>query len=273
MTTLLQKVGFVGVIDDYVVDMRRRGLADGTIYKRQRCLEMLAEHHPLHAVTSEEIQAFLDRRELGARARYGWLSHLSMFFSWAVAHERLERNPATRLQRPKLRRLIPDPTPEIEVAAAIGLGTPMLSAWITLMGYAGLRCCEVASLRGEYIDLHAGTLRVVGKGDKPREIPIHPKVAAVLADAPLVGSVYINPGTGTEYTPQQVSRLVGLHLRACGCTHKRAHLLRHRFASQLLELGADIATVGELLGHESLDTTRGYAAVSMRRMRMAVETI
>lgn len=263
----------VDAIDDYVLEMRRRGLAAGTISKRQRCLEMLDDEHPLDVVTSEEIQAFLDRRDLNARSRYGWLSHLSMFFEWATANEHVERNPTARLTRPKMRRLVPDPTPEHEVDAAIENGTPLLAAWVTLMAYAGLRCCEVASLRGEYIDRAAGTLRVVGKGDKPRVIPMHPKVAAVLVDAPFVGTVFINSATGTAFAPQQVSRFVGMHLRACGCTHKRAHRLRHRFASQLLESGADIATVGELLGHESLDTTRSYAAVSMRRMREAVRLI
>jgi len=260
----------MAVIDSYVLDMERRGLAAGTVEKRRRCVEILARKHELSSVTSEEIQAFLDTRQLGARTRYCWLSHLSTFYVWAVANEWYTRNPVAKLQRPKLRRLVPDPTPEHEVFAAMRAGTPLLRCWVTLMAFAGLRCGEVASLRAEDIDPTSCTLRVTGKGETPREIPMHPFVARELDGAPRRGWVFTDPATGQPYTPAQVSKLVGRHLRAIGATHDNAHRLRHRFASALLEAGADIADVSQLLGHASLATTQGYAQASLRRMRRAL---
>lgn len=261
-------------VDDYALEMRRRGLAPGTIERRVRCITVLARQHDLERVTGKDIQAFLDARGLQPRTRYAWLSHLSLFFEWCVINELVDKNPCVKLRRPKLGRLIPNPTPEHEVERAVAMATTaVMRSWVTLMAFAGLRCAEVAGLRGENFDRGAGTLRVTGKGNKTRVVPVHPRVDAVLRDAPAMGWVYVEAATGLPYSPPQVSKLVGRHLRACGLTHTRAHLLRHRFASALLDSGADIAVVAELLGHESLETTRGYAAVKLRQMRAAIELL
>ena len=261
-------------VADWVVSMERRGLSPATVYRRRRCVELVYAEFGAFDVTTEEVESFLDRRGLSTRTRYCWISHLGAFYQWAVAHERLDRNPVARLQRPKLGRLVPHPTPEREVRAAIAAApTELLRQWIVLMAFAGLRCCEVASLLGENLDFDAGTIRVVGKFEKPRLIPMHPLVRAELEGCRAAGPVFVDAGTGQPYHPQRVSRLVGLHMRAVGATHVRAHRLRHRFATVLLDAGVDIAVVAELLGHESIETTRGYAAVGFRHLERAVALI
>lgn len=261
-------------LTDWVVSMERRGLSPATLYRRRRCVELLYAECGGLDITTEEVEAFLDRRDLSTRTRYCWISHLALFYVWAVANERLERNPVARLQRPKLGRLVPRPTPEREVSEAITAApTKLLRQWIVLMAFGGLRCCEVASLEGSNIDFEDGRVRVIGKFQKERIVPMHPAVRAELEGSPRVGPVFIDPGTGQPYHPQRVSRLVGLHMRAAGCTHVRAHQLRHRFATVLLRAGVDIVFVAELLGHESVETTRGYAEVGFDHLERAVALI
>lgn len=260
-------------VNDWVLSMERRGLSPATIYRRERCVQLLFDELGTIRVSTEEIEGFLDRRHLGNRTRYCWISHLGKFYEWAVVNEKMAKNPIARLQRPKMGRLVPHPTPEREVTAAIaGAPTALLKSWITLMAFAGLRCCEIATLQGENIDHDANTMRVVGKFQKTRVIPMHRLVRKELERVGN-GPIYIDPGTGKPYHPQRVSRLVGLHLREMGGTHVRAHRLRHRFATALLAEGVDIAIVAELLGHESIETTRGYAQVGFNRLEQAVALI
>jgi integrase/recombinase XerC len=116
-------------------------------------------------------------------------------------------------------------------------------------------------------------LRVVGKGDKPRVIPMHPTVVEVLASAAPIGFVLRDAALDKPYLPATVSRLGGKYLASLGFTNRNMHRLRHRFGSALLEAGVDITTVADLIGHENLNTTRGYALVPSARMRRAVDLL
>lgn len=264
----------LATLDAYTETMRRRGFAAGTIDKRRRSVELIAAECRLAELTPELFEAFLDARQLSHRSRYCWLSHVSVFYQWAVLHEIYSRNPIAKLQRPKLRRLLPNPTREAEVEVAIAKApTATMRAWIVLAAFAGLRCCEIATLRGEDIDRDARKFRVVGKGDKERVIPMHARVLDVLADAPRVGYVFRDAALDEPYRPATVSRLGGTYLESLGLRNDNMHQLRHRFGTALLEVGADITTVADLMGHENLNTTRGYALVTNKRMRNAVDLL
>ena len=220
------------------------------------------------------LDAFLDARQLNHRTQYCWLSHLSMFYQWAVMHDIFDRNPIAKMQRPKMSRLLPKPTQESEVDKALANApTETMRAWVVLGAFAGLRCCEIATLRGEDIDRDAGTFRVVGKGSKPRVIPMHSKVREVLESAPPVGYVFRDAALDEPYLPATVSRVGGKYLASLGISNRSMHQLRHRFGSALLETGADITTVADLMGHENLNTTRGYTMVSNQRIRSVVDLL
>jgi site-specific recombinase XerD len=263
------------VVALYEQHLTRKNLSRATIQRRLRCVELLRyECGDLFDLGADDVETFLDKRALGPVTRTNWLSHLGSFYGWAVVHEHTARNPIARLTRPRLRRKLPRPISELELRRALAESrSAMLTCWLLLGAYAGLRCMEIAGLRGEQVDLDRGELRVVGKGDKERVVPIHDKVAAALE--PFCGGpgpLFIGSITGDSFTPAQVSRLIGGHFRRCGI-NATAHQLRHRFASQILEETGDIAIVAELCGHESLETARIYAEVSNRRKRSAVDLL
>jgi integrase len=272
-----REAGTVGdMIDTYAAWMRRRSLAQGTIDKRVGVLRLVERAGPLETLDHETIERFLDGRQgrtgpLAPRSRVCWLSHLRCFYQWALAHEHVERDPTARLVRPRLRRQLPRPITEADYRRALeAASTPMLRAWLLLAGNAGLRVCEIATLRGE--DIASGSLRVTGKGGRDRVVPMHWRLVEASSSWRSSGPVFVDPATGAPYSPQQVSRLMGAHLRRCG-VRATAHQLRHRFASEVYGSTGDLAVVAELCGHESIETTRIYAAVSPTRRASAVAGI
>lgn len=239
-----------------------------------RCLAMLHEYcGTLIGVDYHAVESFLDDRELSATTRVNWVSHLHCFYAWAVANELADRDPTARLTRPKMRRRLPRPINEDDYRHALTRSpTQLMTAWLLLGGHAGLRCMEIAGLHGDNVDLGHREMVVLGKGDKERAVPLHNRVIGALEPFPRRGVVFVNPATGGPYTPAQVSAHIGRYLRSVG-VNARAHQLRHRFASVLLEETGDIEVVAEILGHDSLDTTRIYGKASARRKRAAVERL
>ncbi|MDU7524116.1 MAG: tyrosine-type recombinase/integrase, partial [Roseomonas mucosa] len=160
------------------------------------------------------------------------------------------------------------------VAAEIGQGQddPALSArdnaLFTLLYGAGLRISEALSLDVRDAPQPGGTLRIRGKGDKERLVPVLPAVAAAIAE-----SLRHRPGArpedplfigarGGRLHDALARKLIQNHRRLAGLPeHATPHALRHSFATHLLGGGADLRVIQELLGHASLSTTQRYAAV------------
>lgn len=261
-------------LSGYEAHLRRRNLTQATIERRMRCLELLrAECGDLFSVNHTAIEQFLDRRAMGPVTRTNWLSHLHSFYAWALNEELTDRDPTARLTRPKLRRRLPRPIREYDYRFALAQSpSPVMTAWLLLGGHAGLRCMELAGLTGEQYDRYSQELWIIGKGDKERVVPVHPRVAEALEPFPDRGPMFTGTALGGCYSPAQVSMLIGRYFRSIGI-QATAHQLRHRFASQLLEETGDIEVVAELCGHESLDTTRIYAKSSNARRHHAVRLL
>lgn len=253
------------LVAQYVAAMGRRGLADGTIYARSCDLRRWIEHVGVgwtHA-TRHDVEAWLDARPLGARARYTAISHLSMFYRWAIREEYATVDPTTAVERPRLPRRLPRPVPTSQVERLLS-GAAGLQLAVLLMLDAGLRCCEVARLRWCDVDLEAGTIIVSGKGDRDRLIglPRRLRMAVYLAQADATSEWVI----GRDLTPARVSQLIGQRARDLGLKGVTAHRLRHTYATRLYEATAgDLGAVQIALGHASVSTTQIYAKVDTRR--------
>lgn len=252
----------MNVAGRYRVSMRRRGLAASTVYKRSCELRAWLEHVDgcWESATRADVEAWLDARELGPKATATAVSNLAAFYRWAQREGLTSTDPTTLVERPRLPMRLPRPARRGEVEAAVEMAEPWLRRALLLMVDAGLRCCEVARLEWDDVDLAAGVLLVrSGKGGRDRVVGIPARLALELLPA-MCGAR--GPVIERRLTACRVSQLVCAHLRASG-SRATAHQLRHLYATRLLEqAGGNLLAVQQALGHASVTSTQIYAQVS-----------
>lgn len=263
-------------IEAYLHHLHRRGLTDGTIERRSYALRSFERWlaKPLIETTTADINRFLDgkRDEIVDKTTAGWISHLSCYFAWAELEELCPRNPAARVERPRLERYLPRPIGEADFAMAMDAAGTRMSAWLVLGGFAGLRCMEIASLHLDSVMRHENVLRIIGKGRKERIVPIHPAVddALLVHGLPKRGAVFTNGRR--QLWPREVSQSINQYLAGLGIA-ATAHMLRHRFGTATYAVCRDLRVVQELMGHADPKTTAGYAAYSKMEAHAAVAGI
>lgn len=281
----LTVVGEGGTVDDLLAgwnaDQRRRGLMPRTIERRADMVARFtrwaggAEH--LGDMTAEDVDEFLDSRRtrdgqpIGSRTRYCYLSCLGCFYGWAVRYGHLDTNPATDIDRPKLRRTLPRPIADADLAHALACSTGQHKLWLLLAAYAGLRCAEIAGLHRDDILHDLDMLRVLGKGAKERLVPMHPLIAEAFATWPMPRTnrtVFTRP-SGGRWTDAGLSAAGSDHLHDLGID-ATLHQLRHWFGTRTLRQCGNIRTVQELMGHASPTTTAIYTAFCNEDGRAAV---
>jgi site-specific recombinase XerD len=233
--------------------------------------------------------AFLTTRRYARATVARKAAALRAYFSWCRRRGLVDGDPARRLSAPSAGGRLPkvlshhdlDLLLDGDPAAAPGPDGPLAQALtrrddavLELLYAAGLRVSELCGLDRGGVDLAGRTVTVVGKGDKERRLPVHDRCAAALAawlddgrhalarpDSP-PDAVFLNR-RGRRLGPRDVRRI--LDRRSPVPTHP--HALRHSFATHLLDGGADLRVVQELLGHASLQTTQVYTHVSKDRLR------
>ncbi len=207
------------------------------------------------------------------------LAGLRTFFRYLCREGILERNPARAILSPRTERRIPGHFDEGQMARFLDLpgGTPAAirnRAILELLYATGIRCSELVGLDLGAVDLDARTVRVLGKGRKERFVPFgRPAAAALLAYLtvrpllfPRDEAVFLNH-RGGRLTDRSVREVVSRRISALALEQKASpHTLRHSFATHLLERGADLRAIQELLGHSSLSTTQRYTHVNTRHI-------
>jgi integrase/recombinase XerC len=223
-------------------------------------------------------RATLGRRSATARA----------FTAWAVREERIEIDPALRLKAPKREKSLPGVLHQGQVrrlvegaesAAAEGGPLPLRDrAMVELLYATGVRVGELAGLDVDDLDPDRRTLRVLGKGNKERTVPYGLPAALAVDDwlrrgrpalaTEASGHALFLGVRGKRVDQRQVRSVVHNLLEALGDTSATGpHALRHSAATHLLDGGADLRAVQEILGHNSLATTQIYTHVSVDRLR------
>lgn len=195
------------------------------------------------------------------------------WFSFMTRRGTLERNPARELGKLSLPRKLVSFLPVDEAWALLERSGPESlrelrdRAILELLYATGIRVSELTGLELSELDLAQGTVRVLGKGGKERIVPVGENAldavdAYLAARGRAEGPLFRNP-RGDRLTVRSVHRIVGNRARAAGLARRvTPHTLRHTFATHLLDAGADLRLIQELLGHSRLTTTQKYTHVS-----------
>ncbi len=277
------------------------GLSPRTVEAYANDLRHLRGHLAACGVTSVEaaerrdlraLAGYLDDRGLAASSRTRVLVSVRRLLRFAEEQGLIGADPIEALEAPKRSRTLPRIVRPDETAALIeaARGDEPLAlrdvAMLEILYGAGLRVTELVTLPLSAIDRRAGLLRVVGKGRKERIVPLGDRAGQALtryleqARPILLGTrpdrahaVFLTR-RGTAMTRQNFFARLRGHARKAGIAQDRVspHVLRHAFATDLLEGGADLRAIQSMLGHSDLSTTEVYTHVSRKRLRETVET-
>ncbi len=239
----------------------------------------------LSAVDHMAVRAFLSslyRRKVRKVTIVRKIAALRTFFNYLLREGRVRVNPAEMVQAPKAEKYLPAFLPVEEMFSLLNLNFPDDAAgardraMLELFYTSGIRVSELTGLNVGDIDVPQCLVKVRGKGRKERIVPVGGQalrsVQAYLAgrddvkgtgeSAPLFVSV-----NGRRITQRSVARIVDRYVLQSGINKKVSpHTLRHSFATHLLDAGADLRSIQELLGHENLSTTQKYTAVSVAKL-------
>lgn len=262
--------------DPHFDHLRRRNLRESTIRQRRYVLLRLARFTGKSVLdqTTDDLRRFLDRLDV-AESRATETSHLCSYYKWAHRVGVMPYNPAEDLERPRINRRLPRPMPDDDLARALGNASDRILSWLLLATYAGLRACEIASLRAENVLLRADPpiLVVEGKGGKMRVVPIHDRLHPMLTALPKSGWCFPRRDDKPGPVPAHVvSHGVNNYLHDLGIEHT-LHACRHWFATSTYRNTHDLRLVQELLGHASPTSTQIYTYVDPGRAVQAVQSL
>lgn len=281
-------------IERFCESLAATGSAARTIRAYRRDLIQLAEWAAARGQAPEQVGHKDLRRYAASLTSAGQaastvarkLAAVRSFYAHELRHGKLSANPAELVSSPKQAQRLPTVLTAEQMAELLDRapsGTPLEvrdKAMLELAYSCGLRAEEVVSLAVESIDFEDEQVSVVGKGSRHRRLPLgEPARRALqaylsrgrpsLADDPAERSLFLSR-TGRRLSTSDVSRRLAVRVRdAAQAGGISPHALRHSFATHLLEGGADLRTIQELLGHSSISTTQIYTHLDAARLRDA----
>lgn len=228
----------------------------------------------VRSVLSQSHQQGLSAKSIGLR-----LVVLRQFLAFLLRTGKLHINPAIGIKAPKVGRHLPKniDAEQIDILLNYQANDPLEwrdFAIMELMYSSGLRLSELQGLNLADLDLHNREVRIIGKGNKERIVPIGSKAIEAIQQwlkvrltlSPKDNALFINR-RGTRLSPRSIQLLMQKWGKKQGLdTHLHPHKLRHSFATHLLEAGSDLRAVQEMLGHSSLSTTQIYTHLDFQHL-------
>lgn len=274
------------VVDRFVESLRvERGRSAHTLRAYSRIIGELVDELdgkgiPPVLASRLDLRAYLfgSSRDQASSTLAQRIAAIRSFYRWLLEQGELEASPAEGLQGPRVRQRLPEVISVGQAAEVCELGgeTPTSRrdrALVEVLYGAGLRVGEVVALDRQDVDLEQGLIRVrSGKGGKERRVPIGSegrRALAELIEGVLVAAdqaLFLNR-RGTRLSDREARRIVKKAGLVVGAPGLHPHALRHTYATHMLDAGADLRGIQELLGHSSLSTTQRYTHVSVERLR------
>ena len=272
-----------------------RGLSDNSVTAYEldfkRLKNYMDEHHiDVVRATFDDLQAFLFdtfKDITSAKTQARLLSSIHSFYRFLLYHHYIEQDPSELLEMPRVEKKLPEVLSLEEIdamIACIDMSKPeghRNRAIIEMLYGSGLRVSELTDLRLSNIYRQEGYMRILGKGSKQRLVPISPVADEQLGywlqdryaldiKPEAVDIVFLNH-YGRQLTRAMIFTIVKRLAQAAGITKTISpHTLRHSFATHLLQNGADLRIIQQLLGHESIVTTEIYTHVDIHNLREAI---
>lgn len=281
------------ILQDYKSYLRlERALSSNTVSAYLSDISKLActfPDKPAEKITSEDLETFIygqAKQGISRRSQSRLVSSLKSFFGFLEAENRINENPSEALVSPKISRHIPTvlSVEEVErIMESVDLSAPeghRNRAMLEVLYSCGLRVSELVSLRISDFFPDEGFIRVIGKGNKQRLIPIgEPAINAVRlylsqtrrAFSTKTEDILFLNRRGGKMTREMAFIIVKRQCEAAGITKNISpHTFRHSFATHLVENGADLRSVQEMLGHESILTTEIYTHIDSRKWQESI---
>lgn len=292
---MTRQVTFDARIRAYLHHCRtEKGLAENSLQAYRRDLisfSAFLKGVPFQAVTLDLLRAYLDHlraEKLSNRSIARQVTTLRGFFGFLIEEGEIGNNPAELLTAPKFGNSLPKFLSSHQVDGLLQAPEPSARtglrdrAMLDLLYATGLRVSELIQLRVSDVDESQGIVRVIGKGNKQRLVPVGRDALAALeryraGQRPQLLKGRVSPylfvtARGTRMSRQAFWKLLRGHGKAAGMFRNLSpHVLRHTFATHLLEGGADLRSVQTMLGHADIGTTQIYTHVMRSRLRQTID--
>jgi site-specific recombinase XerC len=275
-------------VRDHLRHLKLEGCSEHTIYHRERILIRLARalDVPLTEATADMLYDWRENlktangRDLADSTVICYVSHVKEYYKFLAERGVIAVDPAARIPVPKMPRRQPHPIGEDDLLQALDAASGLVRIWLVLAAWCGLRQCEIARLRTDCVRLrgsqpHLLVLSDATKGRTERTLPLPPFAIAELERAAALFSPQgfaFRDVLGRPVRAWFVGRKCNDHLRELGIP-ARLHSLRHRYGTQVTHISRDLQVAQKLLGHQSITTTAGYAAVDMSVFAPTVNAI
>ncbi|KQC03649.1 MAG: site-specific recombinase [Candidatus Cloacimonas sp. SDB] len=282
-------------IEKYVKSLISKGLSQNTINSYRKDLQQFREFLVKYFEQGDVFVGGISRlyirdylRDLSFRGRTNRtlarkVTTIRNFFKFCEVYELIKKNPALNLKIPKFEKKLPKHFTENEIEELLNI--PDLSskfgirnkAVLEIIYSSGLRISEVVSVRITQIDLVSNLIKVRGKGDKDRIVPIGKKASAAVKSYLAVRDQFVSresddslflSKSGKPLTADEMREILDRYIRLVAKTKGYSpHSIRHSFATHLISHGADLRAVQEMLGHSNLSTTEIYTHLSLKDLK------